>query len=84
MMIKSKVESVWVENMGQFLYYLDPNTRKLTRTLEKIKLKIIKCSIVFNKTCLNYNLLPQYTLIKIYIAQLARAVEYTDCFSAEG
>ena len=51
---KSMVESAWAEDMGQFLYHLDPNTRKI-RSLEKIKLKIIneQCSIVFNKTCLN-------------------------------
>ena len=26
-----------------------------------------QCSIVFNKTCLNDNLLPRYTLFKIYM-----------------
>ena len=26
-----------------------------------------QCSIVFNKTCLNNNLVPKYTLFKIYI-----------------
>ena len=31
----------WVEDMGQFLYHLDPNTRKITRRLEKLQLKII-------------------------------------------
>ena len=34
-------KSAWTEDMGQFLYYLDPDTRKITRQLEKIKLKII-------------------------------------------
>ena len=43
MTIKSMVESTWAEVMGQFLYHLDPNTRKITRSLEKIKLKIINC-----------------------------------------
>ena len=53
--------------MGQFLNHVDPNTRKITRGLEEIRLKIInkQCSIVFNKTCLNNNLLPIYALIKI-------------------
>ena len=32
--------SAWAEDMGQFLYHLDPNTKKITRSLEKIKLKI--------------------------------------------
>ena len=37
----SKNQNKWVENMGQFLYHLDPNTSKITRSLEKIKLKIM-------------------------------------------
>ena len=41
MMTKSMVESTCAEDMGQFLYHLDPDTRKITRRLEKIKLKII-------------------------------------------
>ena len=52
---KIMVESSGVKDMGQFLYNLDPDTRKLTRTFEKLPLKIIKCSIVLNKTCINYN-----------------------------
>ena len=35
------VESTWAEDMRQFLDQLDPDTRKITRRLEKIKLKII-------------------------------------------
>ena len=31
------VESAWAEDMGQFLYNLDPDTRKITRRLEKMK-----------------------------------------------
>ena len=41
MTTKSMDENAWVEDMGQFLYHLDPDTRKITRRLEKIKLKII-------------------------------------------
>ena len=37
------VESAWAEDMGQFLYHLDPNTRKIKRGHEKIKLEIINC-----------------------------------------
>ena len=33
----------------------------------KIKTMNKQCSIVFNKTCLNNNLLPKYTLFYIYI-----------------
>ena len=40
-MTKSMVESAWAEDMGQFLYHLDPNTRKITRKLEKLQMKII-------------------------------------------
>ena len=38
-----------------------PDTRKITRSFEKMKLKMIneQCSIVFNKTCLNNNLLSK-------------------------
>ena len=43
------------------------STRKITRRLEKLQLKMIKCSIVFNKTCLNNNMLPKYILFYIYI-----------------
>ena len=35
------VESTWTEYMGQFLYHPDPDTKKIKRRLEKIKLKII-------------------------------------------
>ena len=38
-MTKSMVESAWAEDMGQFLYHLDPNTGKIR--LEKLQLKII-------------------------------------------
>ena len=33
------VESAWGEDIEQSLYHLDPNTREITRRLEKIKLK---------------------------------------------
>ena len=40
--------------MGLFFRHLDPNTRKITRRLEKIIIKNNKqCPIVINKTCLN-------------------------------
>ena len=67
MKTKSMVENAWAEDMGQFLYNLDSDTRKITRSLKKIKLINKDCSIVFNKTCLNNNLLPKYTLFNIYI-----------------
>ena len=35
MSTKSMVESAQAEDMGQFLYHLDPNTRKITKRHEK-------------------------------------------------
>ena len=39
MTTKSMVETAWAD-MRQFLYHLDPDTRKIIRSLKKIKLKI--------------------------------------------
>ena len=41
LMSKSIVESARVEVVRQFLYQLDPNTRKIARRLEKLQLKMI-------------------------------------------
>ena len=41
MTTKSMLESTWVADTGQFLYHLDSDTRKITRSLEKIKPKVI-------------------------------------------
>ena len=41
MMAKSMIESARAEDMGKILWHLDPDTRKITRSLKKIKLKII-------------------------------------------
>ena len=35
----------WTGDMGQFLYHLDPDTRKITRRFEKIKIKNNKLSV---------------------------------------
>ena len=40
MTTKSMIESASAEDIGQYFYYLDPDTRKITR-LEKFRLKII-------------------------------------------
>ena len=64
MTTKSTVESTWVEDIAQFLYHLDPDTRKITMRHEKIELKIITNSVsssltklAWILTCLNNNLL---------------------------
>ena len=36
MTTKSMIETAWVENMGQILYHLDSDARKITRRLEKL------------------------------------------------
>ena len=41
MTTKSMVESTLAEYMGQFLLHLDPDTRKITKRLDKLQLKII-------------------------------------------
>ena len=41
MTIKSMVDSDWAEDIGQFFYHQDPNTRKITRRFEKLQLKMI-------------------------------------------
>ena len=38
---ESMVESTGIEELGQFLYHLDTDTRKMTRSLEKLPLKIV-------------------------------------------
>ena len=35
MTTKSMVERIWAEDMGQFLDHLDPDIRKITRSLKK-------------------------------------------------
>ena len=69
MTTKSMVESAWAEEMRQFLYHLDPLTRKYEESLKNKSKDNKQCSIVFNKTCLNNNLVPKYTLSKknIYV-----------------
>ena len=48
--------------LGELLFRLPYDTRKLFRKLESVEKKIINnnWSSVFNKTCLNNNLMPKY------------------------
>ena len=48
--------------LGELLFPLPNDTRKLFRKLENLEKKIINnnWSSVFNKTCLKNNLLPKY------------------------
>ena len=47
MTTKSMVESARAEDMRQFLYHLDPYTRKITRSLQKVKSRIKTCKQTF-------------------------------------
>ena len=63
------IENTWA-SMGYFLHHLEPDIRNVTRRLGRPYLKILKrkLSVVFNQTCIDYDLLPKYRLyIYIYI-----------------
>ena len=46
MTTKNMVESAWAKDMGQFLYHLDTDTRKITRRLEKFQFGGLVVSLV--------------------------------------
>ena len=56
-------------NFGEFLHLHPENIKKLTLKDENLENKLVnaRVAIVFNKTCLNENLLPTFTNIYIYI-----------------
>ena len=56
-------------NFGEFLHLHPENIKKLIRKIENLENKLVnaRVPIVFNKTCLNENLLPTFTNIYIYI-----------------
>ena len=66
-------QSAWAKDMGQFIYHLHPDTWKITRSLENIKLKLIN-SVPSPLTklawiitcCLNIHSLKKWK-IEIYI-----------------
>ena len=55
--------------ISELILTLPPDTKSLIRSMEKTTRKIIntQLSLVFNKTCIQENLLPAYTNIYIYI-----------------
>ena len=59
-MTNKMVESAWA-NIVFFLHHLDSEIGRIVRRLEHLHLKIIKKrpSLVFNRTCLDNNLLPK-------------------------
>ena len=63
-MTSKMVERVWA-NIGYILYQIGLDSmRGLVRRLERLHLKFFKKkqSVVFNQTCLNNDLLPNYTI----------------------
>ena len=54
-------------NFGDFLYIQQDNIEKQVGNIENLEKKLAntRVSIVFNKTCLNENLLPTFTNIYI-------------------
>ena len=54
-------------NFGELIYDLLPQQKQLIRNIEKHNRKLcgIKYSLVFNKNCINENILPTYANIYI-------------------
>ena len=68
MMAYEGSESAW-DNFGKFIHQFQPETKTLIRKLKRILIKLYRqnMSILFNETCLNEWLLPNYTYFKKYI-----------------
>ena len=56
-------------NFGELIYHQPYNIKQLLRKIENLEKKLVnaRVAIVFNKTCLNENLLPTFTYTYIYI-----------------
>ena len=56
-----------IMNIGNALHELSPEGRKVVRKIENTSRKIInaKASVVFNELCINNNLLPKFTNIRL-------------------
>ena len=81
--LSSMVETAWTEDMGRFLYHLDSDTRKITRKLKELPLKIInkKCSFVFNKLALIYD---QHHVMPLARISLTLSRHFSLSFIASG
>ena len=58
--------------LGQLIYGLPPDVRKLVRRLEKCGLKLVRemCCVKYNEVCLRENILPKYSNIKLHDSTL--------------
>ena len=56
------------DNFGKFIYQFQPETKIFIRKLERNLNKLYRhnLSLLFNETCLNERLLPNYTYFKIH------------------
>ena len=52
-------------NFGKFLHLQPENIKKQIRKIENLEIKLANATVatVFNKTCLDENLLPTFTFI---------------------
>ena len=55
--------------LGEIIFQFPNNIKIIIRQLEKLERKQIKANmaILFNRTCRNLNILPQFTNIYIYV-----------------
>ena len=66
------------DNFDKFIHQFQPETETLIIKLERILIKLYRqnVSLLFNETCLNEQLLPNYThiylFIYLYIARLKK------------
>ena len=58
-----------MKNFANFLFLFNQETRRLIRSIENIEKKLMNCqlAVVFNKICLNEDILPIYTNIYLFI-----------------
>ena len=68
MIAYERSESAW-DNFGKFPHQFQPETNTLIRKLKRILIKLYRqnLSLLFNETCLNEQLLPNYTHTHIHI-----------------
>lgn len=67
-----------MDSLGSLIHKLPVEHRKSVRELEKLSGKItkLKCSPLFNSTCLKEDILPIY----IYLCKLARCLLLDMCY----
>ena len=55
-------------NLGELIHHLDEPNKQVCRKFEKclIKLTKLRLNVVFNKTCIQENILPKYTNINLH------------------